>query len=63
MIGTEACQKGGSMRSKSLAERPPKDHEAKVRRPATHKLQTPGALSLVRGLETRPAVALKPGLY
>jgi hypothetical protein len=63
MIGTEACQKGGSMRSKSLAERPPSDNEAAICRPATHALQTPGALSLVRGLETRAAAALKPGLY
>ena len=63
MIGTEACQKGGSMRSKSLAERPTSDDKAAPCLPAKRLLQTPGGLSLVRGGETRTSVAMKPGLY
>jgi hypothetical protein len=61
MIGVEACQKGGSMRSKSVAERPKSDD--KVRIPAACALPKPGALSLVRGAEAQPARAMKPGLY
>jgi len=63
MIGTEACQKGGSMRSKSLAERPACDDKSPARPNATRSLQGAGALSLVRDAEARPAAAMKPGLY
>jgi hypothetical protein len=63
MIGTEACQKGGSMRSKSLAERPANDDKAAACLPGRRAAQTPGALSLVRGAQTRESVAMKPGLY
>jgi hypothetical protein len=58
MIGVEACQKGGSMRSKSAAERPKSDDKACA--PTARALHT---LSLVRDAETRPAGAMKPGLY
>jgi hypothetical protein len=60
MIGKEACQKGGSMRSKSLAERPKNDQ--KLCAPAACTPHAPGALSLVRA-DAQPARALKPGLY
>ena len=63
MIGAGACQKGGSMRSKSLAERPASDDKAAGRPTAARSLQSVGALSLVRDAEARPAAAMKPGLY
>jgi hypothetical protein len=63
MIGVEACQKGGSMRSKSVAERSKSDDKADICVPAARALPTPGALSLVRGAEAQPARAMKPGLY
>jgi hypothetical protein len=63
MIGAEACQKGGSMRSKSVAERPKSDDKPALCIPAVRALATSGALSLVRGTETRTASAMKPGLY
>jgi len=63
MIGVEACQKGGSMRSKSTAERPKSDDKADIRIPAACPHPMPGALSLVRGADMQPARAMKPGLY
>jgi len=63
MIGVEACQKGGSMRSKSMAERPKGDDKADIRIPIACAIPTPGALSLVRAADAQPARALKPGLY
>jgi hypothetical protein len=63
MIGVEACQKGGSMRSKSLAERSKSDDKADICVPAARALPAPGALSLVRAAEVRPRGAMKPGLY
>jgi hypothetical protein len=61
MIGVEACQKGGSMKSKALAGQPKGDDKLSV--PVTRVFQAPGALSLVGAAETRPASATKPGLY
>jgi hypothetical protein len=63
MIGVEACQKGGSMRSKSAAERSKSDDKADIRIPAGCTLHMPGTLSLVRGAQAQPARAMKPGLY
>jgi hypothetical protein len=63
MIGVEACQKGGSMRSKSMAERAKGDDKPAICDRVARALHTPGALSLVRPAETRPAGAMKPGLY
>jgi hypothetical protein len=63
MIGLQACQKGGSMRSKPViatacgAEKP-----AGVA-PAPRPLHPAGPLTLVTSGETRPAGATKPGLY
>jgi len=59
MIGVEACHKGGSMRSKSVAERPKGEGKDAAARP----LHAPGTLSLVRGADARPAGKMKPGLY
>jgi len=59
MIGVEACHKGGSMRSKSVAERPKAEGKDAAARP----LHAPGTLSLVRGADARPAGKMKPGLY
>ena len=63
MIDHEACQKGGSMRSKSVAERPDRESQAAARTGVARPLHSPGALSLVRGTETGPAGKMKPGLY
>jgi hypothetical protein len=49
------------MRSKSAAERPDAANQAPAGIPGARAL--PGALSLVRGAETRPAGKMKPGLY
>ena len=51
------------MRSKSVAERPKSDDKADICLSTGRALHSPGALSLVRGAETRPAGAMKPGLY
>jgi hypothetical protein len=51
------------MRSKSVAERPKSDDKADICAPTSRAAHGPGALSLVRGADTRPAGAMKPGLY
>jgi hypothetical protein len=63
MIGVEACQKGGSMRSKSVAERSKSDDKADICVPTACAFPAPGALSLVCGAAAQPSRAMKPGLY
>ena len=51
------------MRSKSVAERSIGEDKATGCNASARALHTPGALSLVRGAEPRPAGKMKPGLY
>lgn len=62
MIGLGVCQRGGSMRSKPLLERPQSDKEGRCV-PSARALHVPGALSLVRGAEADATSKMKPGLY
>jgi hypothetical protein len=62
MIGAEACQKGGSMRSKSVVARPSGEEKAAACAVGKHPLPM-GSLALVGTTDTRPARAMKPGLY
>jgi hypothetical protein len=62
MIGAWACQKGGSMSSKSTAERAIGDKKGVTGMAGATGAQ-PGTLTLVRGLEPQPAGRLKPGIY
>jgi hypothetical protein len=63
MFGAGACQKGGSMRSKSAAERPKSEAQASGCNAGAALLPIPVPLSLVRGAEPRPAGMTKHGLY
>jgi hypothetical protein len=63
MIGAEACQKGGSMRSKSIVARPGIEDKAPACPVGRRPLPMAGSLALVSNADTRPASAMKPGLY
>lgn len=63
MIGAEACQKGGSMRSKSVVARPRGEDKPAACATDPRPLRAPATLALVGSADPRPAGALKPGLY
>jgi len=63
MIGVQACQKGGSMRSKPVVARPSGEEKAVTCVAGPRPLHAPGSLALVTSGETRSIGAMKPGLY
>jgi hypothetical protein len=63
MFDVGACQKGGSMRSKSAVARPGGEEKPPFCPTGQRPLHAPGALALVAGPEPRSAAVMKPGLY
>jgi len=63
MIGAEACQKGGSMRSKPMAARPGGEEKAAAGASLPRPPLAPGSLALVVAADKRPATPMTPGLY
>jgi hypothetical protein len=63
MIGVQACQKGGSMRSKSVLAQPRGEEAADTAPTEQRPLPPRGSLTLVDRGQSRPAGAKKHGLY